>query len=220
MNFLKTDQCVEQCIGAFLHFVHDDALWAFAPDKVMRWHPAKWPRDPDSDLWKPLPFVWDFGSQVIIPELWVDWLSEITRVRHARRSPDPMYFDRVGTIKEPAELVFRCHIDPGERKIFTVRPKEIFRGENLVFDVNGADWIYLWDVKVGHLSQMKRGKDSLGNDMPWPATAFQEQEVPFNLRFDTCVPEQDMSIEVESRYSLPFDFEVLIPGTQLVKKTS
>ena len=221
MNYLTQEQCIEQCLGAFLQFVHDGNLWAFAPDRVMRWAPPSWPpKKEEEGLWKPIPFVWDFGAQVLIPENWLDWLTEIVKTRFYRKSPDPMRFNRVGVIKEPATVLFRCHIEPNERKIFTARPSEIFRGENLVFGVDGADWLYLWGVNVGICPQLKLGKDFSGKEVPWPATAFQEQDVPFNLRFDTCQPEQDMSIEVESRYSIPFDFEVSIRGIQLVKKTT
>ena len=185
---LSREECLGSIPNALLSFVHDECLWAFAPEKFMRWSPS--PLHPRSeDRWKPFAYVWDFGARVVVPEHWLAWLQEI----YKKKSTRPL--NPIG-VHRPATLVWKDVIELGERKTLVVQPEHPFRGERLVVTL-GAPFVRLWGLSVGHQQQLNPRKDDDGHDVPWLGTCFQDWDIPVNLRFDTCMPKQNVSLDIE-----------------------
>lgn len=220
MNYLTQEQCVEQCLGVFLQFVHDDYLWAFAPNKFMRWSPALWPpKKEEKGLWKPIPFVWDFGSRVLVPEFWAIWLDHIVNgPKKVKKEPDSVFVE--------TDIFIKGRLEGNERKTLSVTSDEIFRGENIVFlpvDAFGRvcdGFICVWGFSVNGNQQMKLRKGNDGVEQSWWSSDFFEEVRPANLRLDTCVPGGTMSIDLENAHDKPVDVMVKVSGSRLVKKTT
>jgi hypothetical protein len=221
---LSRDECLGSIPNAFLSFVHDDHLWAFAPEKFMRWRPSRL-HPAESDRWEPSPYVWDFGARVVVPEHWLTWLSRILASRSTEKDYRPL--NPIG-VKRDATLVFEDVMKLGVRKLIVVQPEHPFRGEDLVV-VLGAPFVRLWGLSVGILQQLNPRKDAEGRSIPWPGDYFRG-DVPVNMRFDTCLPKQNIAIDVEvgpptspagiGEKNLHSDFEVRIElrGTELLKR--
>jgi hypothetical protein len=221
---LSRDECLGSIPNAFLSFVHDDHFWAFAPEKFMRWRPSR-VHPVESDRWEPFPYVWDFGARVVVPEHWLTWLSAIVG-RRSSKNYRPL--NPIG-VKMDATLVFEDVMRYGERKLIVVQPQHPFRGEDLVV-VMGAPFVRLWNLSVGIVPQFKPNKDADGRDTPWLSSQSFKGDIPVNLRFDTCLPKQNISLDVEvgppaspagiGGKNLHSDFEVRIElrGTELVER--
>lgn len=221
---LSREECLGSIPNSFLSFVHDGCLWAFAPEKFMRWRPSRVHPNVEDDRWEPFPHVWDFGARVVVPEHWLTWLSAII-ARRSERNYRPL--DPIG-VKKEATLVFEDVMKYGERKLIVVQPQHPFRGEDLVV-VLGAPFVRLWNLSVGVIPQFKPNKDAEGRDAPWLSSQHFKGDVPVNLRFDTCLPKQNISLDVEigppstagvGEKNLHSDFEVRIElrGTELIER--
>lgn len=191
---LSRKECIDSIPNAFLCFVHEDCLWAFAPERFMRWRPSP-VHSREDDRWAPFPYVWDFGSSVVVPEHWLTWLSGIVARRSMEKDHRPL--NPIG-VKREATLVFEGTMHLGERRTLVVQPPHPFRGENLVVRMGSAPFVSLWGLWIGRSQQLRPRKGDDGREIPWPGTFF-DGAIPVNMRFDTCLPAQNISLDVEIR---------------------
>lgn len=208
------DECLEQIPSAFMHFVHDGCLWAFAPERFMRWCPARG-YAAKKDEWNPTPFIWDFGSRVVVPEHWLAWLREIGN-------------EKARGIHQGKTLVFEGVFRFGERRTLVVQPEHPFRGDDLVV-VMGAPFVRLWNLSVGTTPQLRPRRGTDGRELPWSGMDFRE-EIPIGLRFDTALPRQNITLDVEvgaperpagagdKNLNSAFEVRIELRGTELVDR--
>jgi hypothetical protein len=215
MKTLTTEECLAAIPHAFLHFVRDECLWAFAPDKFMRWRPAK---TSGAVRWEEFPFVWDFGSRVVVPELWHGWLPELFHAKvRSTKVPVGLMSLEVGNGKEEARLRIEGTVPPRTRRVLQTSPEHYFRGRTIFCNFKGSSLVEVWGITVGQIPQMNPRRDDEGNAVPWNAWTYfdEEEEMPINLKFDVCSPDQFMSIDVENTGDVPVDAAFEIPGVQM-----
>ena len=180
----------------------------------MRWAPAP-QTEMGLDLWKPIPFVWDFGARVLEPKAWKVWLDQL--YSSSKSKPPEMRQDGV---HEEFKVTIQGRLEPYERKTLYINSTYHFKGRNIVFSSNNASslsFINVWDFSVNGHSQMRLTRDDEGIAHPWNALEFCEDVIPFDLRFDVCQSGGTMSIDVENTSTLANDVVVEIPGTRLIK---
>lgn len=208
--FKSSADCLADFPDSFLSFVHEGCFWAFAPTRFVRWQrPVDLPKEAASNLWAPFPFIWDFGSAVVVPELWAGWLPAIVGAR-VNMAP------KVPAKHEPATVRFRGRLEPGERRVFAQSPEHYFRGDNIVF-LEGERNLHLWQISINGHPQMRNKKDLDGNDAPWSARVFTDAKIPISLKFDTYQPGGLIEIDLENRGLMPVDFLANVHGVQLVE---
>jgi hypothetical protein len=218
-NSLTTEECLNSHIGAFLHFIHMECLWSFAPGKFMRWLPAN---ITGTVRWKREPFVWDFGADVVVPDLWLSWLGALVgtaRAKVPRELLSSFAIQNRGV--EKSKEIFKGTVPPKSRMFLVAQPRHHFRGEDLVFTKPGLDDgiahnIKVWGLAVGHFPQMNPRRSETGKLIPWPASDFRERETPVNFRFDVCQAEQNMTLDIENVSNQAIDVEAELRGIRLL----
>jgi hypothetical protein len=214
---LTTEECLDSNFRAFLSFVHQECLWSFGPDKFMRWYPAN---ISGTVRWKPEPFVWDFGADVVVPDLWLGWLGALAG---AAKSKVPSELLSSFAIQTPGVVkgkeIFRGTVHPKTRMFLVAQPRHHFRGEDLVVTApknEAIAVIKIWGLAVGHFPQMNPRRDETGKLVPWPASAFRDREFPVNFRFDVCQAQQNMTLDVENVSNQAIDVEAELRGIRLL----